>query len=150
MQRDSVDKIKYIFRHEREIKDAVLEAKTGAGGHTGGAGGHSYISDPTPAAALRRVEEIGVVTLKDNNRVYKPEKWLKVVSAVRDWCASDMIDREIFCHMLTSPKPRSREAARERMARISEFLHLDRSVCSRRASMICVYGVGVAQTLGAM
>ena len=150
MQRDSVDRIKYIFRHEREIKDAVLEAKTGAGGHTGGTSGHCRVSDPTPAAALRRVEEVSCVTLPDRNQVTKPERWLKVVEAVRAWVSSDVIDNEIFHRVLTSPKPQSREEARRRRDRVCEYLHIEKSLYYDRIPMICIYGIGVADANGAL
>ena len=150
MQRDSVDKIKYIFRHEREIKDAVLEAKTGTGGHTGGTSGHCRVSDPTPAAALRRVEEVRAVTLPDRNQVTWPERWLKVVEAVRAWVSSDVIDNEIFHRVLTSPKPQSREEARRRRDRVCEYLHIEKSLYYDRIPMICIYGIGVADANGAL
>ena len=151
MQQDTLNKIKYIFRHERDIKDAVLEAKIGAGGHTGGApSGHCHVSDPTPAAALRRAEEIGVVTLPDRNKVFRPERWLKVVEAVRAWVSSDVIDNEIFHRVLTSPKPKSREEARRRRDRVCEYLHIEKSLYYDRIPMICIYGIGVADANGAL
>jgi len=151
MQRDSVDKIKYIFRHSREIKDAVLEAKMGAGGHTGGApSGHSYISDPTPAAALRRVEEINCITLQDKNKVFKPERWLRVIDAVKAWVSADVIDNEIFHRVLIVPKPKSREEARRRRDRVCEYLHIEKSLYYDRIPLICIYGIGVADSCGAL
>ena len=94
----NVDKIEDIFRREKEIREAVLEAKIGTGGHTGGApSGHSYISDPTPAAALRRAVELNCVTLyPSKERIFRPEAWLSVVDAVRAWCAKDVFKDEIF------------------------------------------------------
>lgn len=93
----NVDRIEEIFRREKEIREAVLEAKIGAGGHTGGAPtGHSRISDPTAISAIRRASEMESVTLKDGTRVYKPEKWLEVVGAVREWCAKDALKAEVF------------------------------------------------------
>lgn len=150
MQRESVDRIKYIFRHAREIKDAVLEAKTGTGGHTGGAGGHSYISDPTPAAAIRLAEEIPCVTLRDKNKIIKPERWLKVIEAVKSWVSSDVIDNEIFHRVLMVPKPQSREEARRRRDRVCEYLHIEKTMYYDRIPLICIYGIGVADSCGAL
>ena len=94
----NVDKIEDIFRREKEIREAVLEAKLGTGGHTGGApSGHSYISDPTPAAALRRAAELSCVTLyPSKERIFRPEAWLAVVDAVKAWCGRDTVKAEIF------------------------------------------------------
>ena len=94
----NIDTIEDIFRREKEIREAVLEAKIGSGGHTGGApSGHSYISDPTPAAALRRAAELNCVTLyPSKERIFRPEAWLAVVDAVREWCSKDILKAEIF------------------------------------------------------
>ena len=100
----NVDKIEDIFRREKEIREAVLEAKLGTGGHTGGApSGHSYISDPTPAAALRRAAELACVTLyPSKERIFRPEAWLAVVDAVKAWCSNDVFKAEIFKRRYTS------------------------------------------------
>ena len=100
----NVDTIEDIFRREREIREAVLEAKLGTGGHTGGSpSGHSYISDPTPAAALRRAAELNCVTLyPSKERIFRPEAWLAVVDAVKAWCGRDTIKAEIFKRRYTN------------------------------------------------
>ena len=94
----NVDKIEDIFRREKEIREAVWEAKLGAGGHTGGApSGHSYISDPTPAQALRLAEELPCVQLyPSKDKIFRPEAWLSVVDAVKAWCGHDTIKAEIY------------------------------------------------------
>ena len=98
MQRESRDanvrKIEYMIRHERQIAEAVEEAKLAPRGHTGGAG-HSFVSDPTAAQAIRNADEVSLVEI-DGGRVEWPERWLKVVSAVRAWCGNDTIRAEIF------------------------------------------------------
>ena len=92
----NVDKIEEIFRRERELSDAVLEVKVGTKGHTGGTPtGHSYISDPTAISAIRRAVELETVSLKDGTRIFKPEKWLEVIHAVKDWCAKDTLKDEV-------------------------------------------------------
>lgn len=93
----NVDVIEDMFRRERDLADAVLESKIGTQGHTGGApSGHSYISDPTAIAAIRRAVELNTVTLRDGTRIFKPEKWLEVIHAVKDWCAKDTLKDEVY------------------------------------------------------
>ena len=101
MQRESRDanvrKIEYMIRHERQIAEAVTEAKLAPRGHTGGApSGHSFVSDPTAAQAIRNADEVSLVEIDGGGRVEWPERWLKVVSAVRNWCGNDSIRGEIF------------------------------------------------------
>jgi len=142
--RVDVGEVEYIFQHEREIQDAVLEAKLGTGGHTGGApSGHSYISDPTPAAALRNVEEINCVTLQDKTRIFNPEKWLKVIHEVREWCNIDDIDNMIFRLVFLRPKMPSRYEARIRRDKICAALNIEPSFYYARIKAICLYRDGV-------
>lgn len=92
----NVRKIEYMIRHEKQIAEAVQEAKLAPRGHTGGDHvGHSYIPDPTAAQALRIADEIPAV-LVDGRKVYWPERWLTVIHAVREWCGQDSIRAEIF------------------------------------------------------
>ena len=92
----NIDKIENVFRQEREIRDAVLEAMVGAGGHTGGGStGHSFISDPTAATALKRAE-LDCVILPTTDRIFRPTSWLAVIDAVRSWCGRDTIKAELF------------------------------------------------------
>ena len=88
MQRESRDsnirKIEYMIRHEKQIADAVEEAKLAPRGHTGGApSGHSFVSDPTAAQAIRNADEVSIVDLECGGRVEFPERWLRVVRAGR-------------------------------------------------------------------
>ena len=101
MQRESRDanvrKIEYMIRHERQIAEAVTEAKLAPRGHTGGApSGHSFVSDPTAAQAIRNADEVSIVDLEGGGRVEFPERWLRVVRAVRSWCGRDTVKAEIF------------------------------------------------------
>ena len=101
MQRESRDanvrKIEFMIRHEKQIAEAVEEAKLAPRGHTGGAPSeHSFVSDPTAAQAIRNADEVSIVDLEGGGRVEFPERWLKVVSAVRAWCGTDTIRAEIF------------------------------------------------------
>ena len=101
MQRESRDanvrKIEYMIRHERQIAEAVTEAKLAPRGHTGGApSGHSFVSDPTAAQAIRNADEVSLVEIDGGGRVEWPERWLKVVGAVRNWCNNDIFKAAIF------------------------------------------------------
>ena len=101
MQRESRDanvrKIEFMIRHEKQIAEAVAEAKLAPRGHTGGApSGHSFVSDPTAAQAIRNADEVSIVDLAGGGRVEFPERWLKVIAAVREWCGQDSIRGEIF------------------------------------------------------
>ena len=80
--------IEGIFRREKEIKQAVWEAKNDSRGHTGGGNsGHALVSDPTAAAAMHMVDEIRTVTLDDGFVVKWPERWLSVIHATYTKCA---------------------------------------------------------------
>ena len=101
MQRESRDanvrKIEYMIRHEKQIAEAVTEAKLAPRGHTGGApSGHSFVSDPTAAQAIRNADEVSIVEIDGGGRVEWPERWLKVVGAVRNWCNNDIFKAAIF------------------------------------------------------
>lgn len=99
MQRESRDanvrKIEYMIRHEKQIAEAVTEAKqpNGTPGET--SSGRSYVPDPTAAQAIRNAEEITVVSV-DGRPVEWPERWLKVIHAVKEWCGEDTIRKEIY------------------------------------------------------
>ena len=100
-QRESRDgnirRVEWHIRHEKEIREAVAEAKLSTGGHTGGAPtGHTYISDPTANQAIRQADEVRVVNLESGSKVEWPERWLSVINAVRAWCGEDFIRSEIF------------------------------------------------------
>ena len=101
MQRESRDanvrKIEYMIRHEKQIAEAVTEAKLAPRGHTGGApSGHIFVSDPTAAQAIRNADEVSLVEIDGGGRVEWPERWLRVVRAVRSWCGNDTVKAEIF------------------------------------------------------
>lgn len=89
--------VEWALRHEQEIADAVAEAKIGGRGHTGGAPtGHSFVSDPTAVQAIRQAEELSSVEIEGGSRVEWPERWLKVIAAVREWCGQDSIRSEVY------------------------------------------------------
>lgn len=101
MQRRSRDRnvraFEFVMRNERKIRDAVAEAKAAKGGHTGAAPtGHAHIADPTAGEAIRRAEELSFVEIEGGGRVEWPERWLRVIDAVRAWCEPDNVRREIL------------------------------------------------------
>lgn len=141
------EEIDFVFRHEREIREAVLEAKLGGDGHTGGsASGHSYISDPTPASALRRVGEVGCVMIRDSigeRKIVHPEMWLKAVSSVREWCRRDNVFSAIFERVLTAPRSKTKEEARRRRDMIRAEFIIPRSKFYKVLASIVLYRSGV-------
>lgn len=92
----NVRKIEWAIRNERRIAEAIEESRLAPGGYTGGGpSGHSYVSDPTAAQAIRATVEVRSVMI-DGRRLEWPERWLDVISAVRNWCGKDTIRAEIF------------------------------------------------------
>ena len=101
MQRRSRDKnvraFEFMMRNERKIRDAVEETRASKKGRTGRTPtGHAYISDPTAGEAIRNAEELHFVEIEGGGRVEWPERWLRVIDAVRAWCEPDAIRVEIL------------------------------------------------------
>ena len=101
MQRRSRDKnvraFEFMMRNERKIRDAVEETRVSKKGSTGRTPtGHAYISDPTAGEAIRNAEELHFVEIEGGGRVEWPERWLRVIDAVRAWCEPDAIRVEIL------------------------------------------------------
>lgn len=91
----NVRRIEYMIRHEKQIAEAVKEARLSVFGQPEIPGGGSAISKPTEAMAIRLADELQEVVV-DGRPVEHPERWLKVISAVRQWCGQDTIREEIF------------------------------------------------------
>ena len=107
MQRRSRDRnvraFEFMIRNEKKIRDAVEEARANKGSHTGGTPtGHAFISDPTAGEAIRNVEELSVVEIEGGGRVEWPERWLRVIDAVRAWCEPFYLRREILRRRYTA------------------------------------------------
>ena len=101
MQRRSRDRHvrtwEFMIRNEKKIREAVAEARASKGGRSGGAAsGHCFIPDPTAKEAIRHVDEIPCVELDGGGLVEWPERWLRVIDAVRSWCESNFLRREIL------------------------------------------------------
>lgn len=77
--------IEHKFYNYEKIKKAVAEARAeqgSKGGITGGNNGHSRVSDPTSATAIRHAMPIACVTIQDglyDTKIYNPEKWIKII-----------------------------------------------------------------------
>lgn len=101
MQRRSRDKnvraFEFMIRNEKKIREAVEEARASKKSRTGRTPtGHAYISDPTAGEAIRNVEELSFVEIEGGGRVEWPERWLRVIDAVRAWCEFSYLRREIL------------------------------------------------------
>lgn len=101
MQRRSRDKnvraFEFMMRNERKIRDAVEETRVSKKGPTGRTStDHAYISDPTAGEAIRNAEELHFVEIEGGGRVEWPERWLRVIDAVRAWCEPSYLRREIL------------------------------------------------------
>ena len=91
----NVRRIEYMIRHEKQIAEAVEEARLSVFGQPEIPSGGSAISKPTEAMAIRLADELSEVSV-DGRPIERPERWLKVISAVREWCGQDTIRKEIF------------------------------------------------------
>ena len=96
--------IEFCLWYESDIKLALLDAKYSArrGGTTGGNGtGHMRVSDPTAVQALRSLRKINSLEIpygtaiglnkrwQNTRRLYNPERWLLVVSFLKNRYLSD-------------------------------------------------------------
>lgn len=94
---DTLRKIEFVLYCEKEIRLAVMEAKLGVAGHSGGCPtGHAYIADPTAVQAIRNSSEVLVVDIFGGKRLAFPERWLALVDRLRAWAASEPITAGIF------------------------------------------------------
>lgn len=101
MQRRSRDRnvraFEFVMRNERKIREAVKEVRLCKKGYTGGSPtGHAHIADPTAGEAIRRAEELSFVEIEGGGRVEWPERWIRVIDAVRAWCEPNNVRREIL------------------------------------------------------
>jgi len=87
--------IEYMICHEKQIAEAVEEARLSVFVAPEIPSGGSAISKPTEAQAIRLADELREVDV-DGRSVEWPERWLKVISAVRKWCGRDTIRKEVF------------------------------------------------------
>ena len=144
MQRRSRNKhvrtVEFMFRNEIEIWEAVEKAKHRTGGNMGGASsGHAFISDPTATEAIRNAEELRFVEIRNGVRIEWPERWLRIIDAVRDWCEPNVLKREIL---------RRRYSGESWVKTCAEIKvkdkHLTESKYHRVVAQICTFAVQCA------
>lgn len=75
--------VKRIFYAEKDIKLAVLEAKTAKRKEVCGGGGQSFKPDPTAGETVRHLSDVPVIRI-DGWLIHRPEDWLKVISNTYD------------------------------------------------------------------
>lgn len=89
--------IEGMLYKQSAIRTAVMDYRASSGGHTGGnAGGHAFVSDPTAGEAIRNAEEISAVVLDSGDKVYRPERWIKLFDALKVWAEPDFIKRGLL------------------------------------------------------
>lgn len=81
-------KIDYVFYHEDEIRNAVLDAREGPRAQTGRSGNH--VGDPTASRAIRNCTPLKSVRVNGAHLEW-PEHWLRVVDSVYSWCNGDRL-----------------------------------------------------------
>ena len=158
-------KIEYVIRHQREISDAVTESRFLSGGHTGG-GGHAFISDTTASSAIRRMAEVRFVSFegsairraqKGRRRTVRlvrfsdgleyPERWLRLVELLREWCRGDAVDAEIFRRALYRVKPKLRYERQELQGKICKDLHISEPMFYKHVEKIFTYALGLYRVI---
>lgn len=81
-------KIEFVFYHEREIREAILDAREGASAQS--VRNKNKISNPTAAKALRNITPLRSVRVCGAPLEW-PEHWMQVVDAVYSWCTGDLL-----------------------------------------------------------
>ena len=82
--------IDFIFYHEKQIRDAVTEARI-SGGRDGTislfpVANANNFSNPTATEAIKNLTPLKFVKLPDGTIIKYPEKWLAVIAKTYDWC----------------------------------------------------------------
>ena len=82
-----MNQIDFIFYHEEELKEAVLQARLD-GGHNGSfvVVNNNGTADPTATQAVKNLTPLPVITIRDGHTVKKPESWLIVIEKTYHWC----------------------------------------------------------------
>lgn len=81
-------KIDFVFYHEREIREAIQDARENGGKRS--VHRKNHISDPTAAEAIRNVTPLRSVRVHGSSLEW-PEHWLRVIDAVYAWCDNDRL-----------------------------------------------------------
>lgn len=80
--------IDFIFYHEADIKDAVLQERFSSGNSSSSivAVSESGMSDPTARQAVRNLTPLESVIICGEHNIKKPEHWLIVIEKTYKWC----------------------------------------------------------------
>ncbi|MCI1822037.1 hypothetical protein [Megasphaera sueciensis] len=79
--------VQFIFYHKQVLKRAVREAREESlsmVGHTGGSGGHAFVSDSTAVQGIKLATKLKYVTLRDGIVIDNPGKWIRVIDSTYD------------------------------------------------------------------
>lgn len=79
-------KIDFVFYNAEEIKEAVFELRQARRLEEAEVRNASYLSDPTAAEVIRKLEPIDAVEIK-GYALPRPDEWLIVVEKTYNWCA---------------------------------------------------------------
>ncbi|MBR3459146.1 MAG: hypothetical protein IKH16_13495 [Selenomonadaceae bacterium] len=82
-----IRKIDFVFYNEKQIREAVLDARNRPRMPEQNGSG---IGDPTASTAIRNVTPLRGVTVKGELLEW-PEDWLRVVDATYAWCDNDRL-----------------------------------------------------------
>lgn len=87
-------RIDFIFYHEKEIREAVLQARLDSGGlGTIRIAGGNGLTDPTARQAVKNLTPLPVVVIHGGHTVKHPEHWLIVIDKTYDWCKTQKDSR---------------------------------------------------------
>lgn len=94
------DNIEFVLTYTDNLKRAIYEAENDPNlPKTGGGNGHSRVSDPTAAKAIRDIVGVECVTVyygcKMSKTLRNPKKWLDVALATKAWFAGTMQEKII-------------------------------------------------------
>lgn len=93
-----MDNIEFVLTYTENIEKAVYEAENDPNlPKTGGGNGHSRVSDPTAAKAIRNILGAEVVTVfygcKMSRKLRNPHQWLEVAYATKAWFDGTMQEK---------------------------------------------------------
>lgn len=82
--------ILFIFYHEQEIKNLILEKRLDPQIQKTGGGGRAFVSNPTESQAIRDLMPIASVVFPSTTRfadafvLKKPETWIEIIDRIYD------------------------------------------------------------------
>lgn len=88
----SYELVYHIFKHEQDIRLAIVEAKTANRKDMCGGGGSAFVSDPTAGKTIRLMSTVPAVRL-DGWTVHRPEDWLMVIALT--YANTDELERKV-------------------------------------------------------